>query len=55
MRTILKKLTDRLHAVEDHLTVRMQIAAAVAAMCAVLVARWPAARPLSATKTPQRR
>jgi len=37
MRTILKKLTDRLHAVEDHLTVRMQIAAAVAAMCVVLV------------------
>src|SRR5262245_21622581 len=37
MRTILKTLTDRLHAVEDHLTVRMQIAAAVAVMCAVLV------------------
>jgi diguanylate cyclase (GGDEF)-like protein len=37
MRTILKKLTDRLHAVEDHLTVRMQIAAAVTAMCVVLV------------------
>src|SRR4029078_9496567 len=37
MRTILKKLTDRLHAVEDHLTVRMQIAAAVAVMSVVLV------------------
>src|SRR5262245_3895232 len=37
MRKIIQKLIDRLHAVEDHLTVRMQIAAAVAVMCAVLV------------------
>jgi diguanylate cyclase (GGDEF)-like protein len=37
MRYLLKKLTDRLHAVEDHLTVRTQIAAAVAVMCLVLV------------------
>ena len=37
MRKIIQKLVDRLHAVEDHLTVRMQIAAAVAVMCVVLV------------------
>ena len=37
MRNILQKLADRLHAVEDHLTVRTQIAAAVAAMFVVLV------------------
>ena len=37
MRNIIRKLADRLHAVEDHLTVRTQIAAAVAAMSIVLV------------------
>ena len=37
MRTSLQKLADRLHAIEDHLTVRTQIAAAVAAMSVVLV------------------
>ena len=37
MRKIVQKLVDRLHAVEDHLTVRTQIAAAVAVMCVVLV------------------
>jgi diguanylate cyclase (GGDEF)-like protein len=37
MRNILQKLAGLLHAVEDHLTVRMQIAAAVAVMCVVLV------------------
>jgi diguanylate cyclase (GGDEF)-like protein len=37
MRTILHKLAQRLHAVEDHLTVRVQIAAAVAAMSVVLI------------------
>ena len=34
---IVRKLADRLHAIEDHLTVRTQIAAAVAVMCVVLV------------------
>src|SRR6185312_12734542 len=37
MRNVIRKLADRLHAVEDHLTVRTQIAAAVAAMSIVLV------------------
>src|SRR5690242_16694079 len=37
MRKIVQKLVDHLHAVEDHLTVRTQIAAAVAVMCVVLV------------------
>ena len=37
MRTLLHKLANRLHAIEDHLTVRTQIAAAVATMCVVLV------------------
>ena len=37
MRNIVRKLADRLHAIEDHLTVRTQIAAAVAVMCVVLV------------------
>ena len=37
MPKILQKLADRLHAVEDHLTVRTQIAAAVAVMSIVLV------------------
>ena len=37
MRNIVQKLVARLHAVEDHLTVRMQIAAAVAVMCVVLI------------------
>jgi diguanylate cyclase (GGDEF)-like protein len=37
MRTFLRKTADRLHAIEDHLTVRTQIAAAVAAMTIVLV------------------
>lgn len=38
MRNILQKLADLLHAVEDHLTVRTQIAAAVAIMSVMLVA-----------------
>src|SRR6478735_1699377 len=37
MPNIVRKLADRLHAIEDHLTVRTQIAAAVAAMSVVLV------------------
>ncbi len=37
MRTLLRYLADRLHTIEDHLTVRTQIAAAVAAMSIVLV------------------
>ena len=37
MRTFLHKLAQRLHAIEDHLTVRVQIAAAVAAMSVVLI------------------
>ncbi len=37
MRNLLQKLADRLHAIEDHLTVRTQIAAAVAVMSIVLV------------------
>jgi diguanylate cyclase (GGDEF)-like protein len=37
MPKILQKLTDCLHAIEDHLTVRTQIAAAVAVMSIVLV------------------
>ena len=37
MRTILHKLAHRLHAIEDHLTVRAQIAAAAAAMLVVLI------------------
>ena len=37
MRNLLRKLADRLHAIEDHLTVRTQIAAAVAVMSIVLV------------------
>ena len=37
MPNIVRKLADRLHAIEDHLTVRTQIAAAVAVMCVVLV------------------
>ena len=37
MPKILQKLADRLHAIEDHLTVRTQIAAAVAVMSIVLV------------------
>jgi diguanylate cyclase (GGDEF)-like protein len=37
MRTILHKLAQRLHAIEDHLTVRVQIAAAVAAMSVILI------------------
>jgi diguanylate cyclase (GGDEF)-like protein len=37
MRKIIQTLVDRLHAVEDHLTVRTQIAAAVAVMSVVLV------------------
>jgi diguanylate cyclase (GGDEF)-like protein len=37
MRTFLQKLAQRLHAVEDHLTVRVQIAAAATAMCVTLV------------------
>jgi diguanylate cyclase (GGDEF)-like protein len=38
MRILLQKLADRLRAIEDHLTVRMQIAMALAIMSAVLVA-----------------
>jgi diguanylate cyclase (GGDEF)-like protein len=37
MQTLSQKLIGRLHAVEDHLTVRTQIAAAIAVMCLVLV------------------
>ncbi|WP_426610764.1 hypothetical protein [Bradyrhizobium sp. McL0616] len=37
MRALLQQVADRLHAIEDHLTVRTQIAAAVAAMSIVLV------------------
>jgi diguanylate cyclase (GGDEF)-like protein len=37
MRTLLQKLADRLHAIEDQLTVRTQIAAAAAAMSIALV------------------
>jgi diguanylate cyclase (GGDEF)-like protein len=37
MRTLLQQAANRLHAIEDHLTVRTQIAAAVAAMSIVLV------------------
>jgi diguanylate cyclase (GGDEF)-like protein len=37
MRTLLQKLANRLHAIEDQLTVRTQIAGAVAAMMVVLV------------------
>ncbi len=37
MRHLLQKLADRLRAIEDHLTVQTQIAAAVAAMSVVLV------------------
>ena len=37
MRPLLRQAIARLHAIEDHLTVRMQIAAAVVAMCVVLV------------------
>ena len=37
MRSFLQKLAQRFHALEDHLTVRVQIAAAVAGMCIVLV------------------
>ena len=37
MRTVLKKLAERLHAIEDQLTVRTQIAAAVAVMSVMLV------------------
>ncbi|QPF90083.1 sensor domain-containing diguanylate cyclase [Bradyrhizobium commune] len=37
MRTFLQRAADRLHAIEDHLTVRTQIAAAVAAMSILLV------------------
>jgi diguanylate cyclase (GGDEF)-like protein len=37
MRTILKQAMDRLHTIEDHLTVRMQIAAAFGVICVVLV------------------
>ncbi len=37
MRNLLQKLANRLHAIEDHLTVRTQIAAAVAVMSIVLV------------------
>src|SRR5262249_29376047 len=37
MRTTLQKLAQRLHAIEDHLTVRVQIAAAVAAISVVLI------------------
>ncbi|MFT4120247.1 diguanylate cyclase [Bradyrhizobium sp.] len=37
MRALLQQAVNRLHAIEDHLTVRTQIAAAVAAMSIVLV------------------
>jgi diguanylate cyclase (GGDEF)-like protein len=37
MRSFLHKLAQRFHAVEDHLTVRAQIAAAAATMCIILV------------------
>jgi diguanylate cyclase (GGDEF)-like protein len=37
MRTFFKRFSDRVHAVEDHLTVRMQIAMAVAIMSILLV------------------
>jgi diguanylate cyclase (GGDEF)-like protein len=37
MRILLQKLAERLHRIEDHLTVRTQIAAAMAAMSVVLV------------------
>ncbi|MBW7971707.1 sensor domain-containing diguanylate cyclase [Bradyrhizobium sp. BR 10289] len=37
MRALLQRAVNRLHAIEDHLTVRTQIAAAVAAMSIVLV------------------
>src|SRR5580704_5061354 len=37
MRTWSQKLANRLHAIEDHLTVRTQIAAAAATMCVLLV------------------
>jgi diguanylate cyclase (GGDEF)-like protein len=37
MRALLQQAANRLHAIEDHLTVRTQIAAAVAAMSIVLV------------------
>ncbi|QIP05364.1 sensor domain-containing diguanylate cyclase [Bradyrhizobium symbiodeficiens] len=37
MKTLLRQAVERLHAIEDHLTVRTQIAAAVAAMSIVLV------------------
>jgi diguanylate cyclase (GGDEF)-like protein len=37
MRALLQTLADRLHAIEDHLSVRMQIAAAAAVMSIVLV------------------
>lgn len=37
MRTLLRQAANRLHAIEDHLTVRTQIAVAVAAMFVVLV------------------
>ena len=37
MHTLLRKLAERLHAIEDHLTVRTQIAAAVAVMSLLLV------------------
>ncbi|WP_441234306.1 sensor domain-containing diguanylate cyclase [Bradyrhizobium sp. 930_D9_N1_4] len=37
MRTLFQQAANRLHAIEDHLTVRTQIAAAVAAMSIVLV------------------
>ena len=43
MRKILGPLVDRLHAIEDHLTVRTQITAAVAAMAVVLVGALAAA------------
>src|ERR1700753_1503066 len=37
MRSILKRVAARLHAIEDHLTVRAQIAAVVGVICVVLV------------------
>jgi diguanylate cyclase (GGDEF)-like protein len=37
MRSFLHKLAQRFHAVEDHVTVRAQIAAAATAMCIILV------------------
>ncbi len=37
MRTILKQAIARLHTIEDHLTVRLQIAAAFGVICVVLV------------------